>query len=101
MKIACLALFLFCVVLAFGQAGSVLSSEPVVLTMPTHPQLAQPKALAQERSLMLPSAQTQAHGTRPLWELVPPKQEVPLGDVARALKKEHASDKKSAAVWVN
>ena len=101
MKTACLVLFLLCTALAFGQAASVISSEPVVYSVPSHPQHAETKAMAEEKSLLVSSGQTQAHGTRPLWELAPPKQETPLGDVARALKQEHTNGKKSSAVWVN
>ncbi len=102
MRMACLALLVFSTALAFGQSiGSAISSEPVVYSFPSHPQRAEIKPMADEKSLLLPSGSTQARGTRPLWELAPPKQEVSLGDVARALKQERATVKKSSAVWVN
>ncbi len=101
MKAACVVLFLFGSVLAFGQAAAVISSEPVVFTVPSHPQHAEAKAMAEEKTLLVSSGQTQAHGTRPLWELAPPTPEVSLGDVARALRQEHNAAKKSSSVWVN
>jgi len=102
MKTALVVLFLLCAAMAFGQSGgAVLTSQPQILEIPSHPEHASPKAMAAEQSLLVPSGPTQAHGTRPLWELVPPKHEVPLGDVARALKNEHSNVKKSKAVWEN
>lgn len=102
MKAACWVLFLLCTALAFGQSGaSVLSSEPQVYAVRTHPEHAQPKAMAQEQSLLVSSGSTQARGTRPLWEFATAKQEIPLGDVARALRQERASARKSTAVWEN
>ena len=101
MKTACLVLFLLCTALVFGQTASVISSEPVVYSVPSHPQHAEAKAMAEEKTLLVSSGQTQGHGSRPLWELMPPKQEVSLGDVARAMKQEHTTARKSSAVWVN
>jgi hypothetical protein len=58
-------------------------------------------ATGTEQNLLITSAYTYARGVRPLWEFAPASMEVPLGDMARLLKKEHASAKKSETVWVN
>ena len=42
-----------------------------------------------------------AQGEMPLWEAVPERREIPLGDAARELKKEHANVKKARKVWEN
>ena len=43
-----------------------------------------------------------AHGEMPLAEVpLPVVHVVPLGDLARAQKKEHASDRKARVVWEN
>jgi len=41
-------------------------------------------------------------GERPLWDVPQaPRVEISLGEVARRLRKEQASAKKSTTVWVN
>jgi hypothetical protein len=39
-----------------------------------------------------------ARGERPVWEFLPEKQEMPLGDVARMFREEHATAKKATHV---
>jgi hypothetical protein len=98
---------LFCVCFAsaaFGQnvaGASVLSSEPFRIALPEHPQHASQKPMLSEQSLLHTSTFTSAHGERPLWEVAPVKEEVPLGDVARAYKREHPIVKRSATVVEN
>lgn len=99
---------LFCVSLAstaFGQnvgaAASALSSEPVRIALPEHPEHASEKPMLTEQSLLHTSTFTAAHGERPLWEVAPVKEEVPLGDVARAYRREHNILKRSATVVEN
>ena len=93
-----------CATAAFGQnigaAASVLSAEPVAISAPSHPQHASVKTVLAEQSL-LGSNYTYAKGERPLWEVAPKIVEVPLGDVARAVRKDRALAKKSAAVVEN
>jgi len=40
-----------------------------------------------------------AQGERPLWEFGPVSQPIPLGDIARAFRKEHAAAKKAQRVF--
>jgi len=99
--------FLFCVMsatAAFGQSvagASVMSAEPMPVTVPTHPRHADHQSLLTEQSLLGTSVNVSAHGERPLWEFAPKKVEIPLGDVARALREDHKVAKKSATVVEN
>jgi len=100
MKTTLTVLFLFCVFCAapaFGQLGSSISSEAIPVTITGHPQQALPHGMAEEHSLVGGSGTTYtfAQGERPLWEFGPVKQEVPLGDVARAYRKEKMTGKKA------
>ena len=54
--------------------------------------------LAQEQSLLEHSNYYYAQGERPLWEVQPLAHHVPLGDIARTLRQEHATAKKADIV---
>ncbi|HUJ95958.1 MAG TPA: hypothetical protein VLW84_11880 [Terriglobales bacterium] len=86
---------------AFGQVGSAISSQPQILELPSHPQHASQQLPAREQSLFERSSVTWAQGERPLWEVAPAIKVVPLGDIARMLKKEHATAKKAQIIWEN
>jgi len=92
-----LVAILFCAAAAFGQS---LSSQPVLINVPDHPQHASYAPLASDQPLVGGSSNTYtfAHGERPLWEFGPISQPVPLGDVARAYRKEKQVAKKAAIV---
>ncbi|HVO82261.1 MAG TPA: hypothetical protein VMT28_16125 [Terriglobales bacterium] len=101
MKITCFVLCLLCASAAFGQAaaaGSALSSEPVVFQIPGHVRHASQTAMAPEQSLLQKSTYLYARGERPLWEVMPEHDEMPLGDVARMFREEHATAKKATHV---
>jgi hypothetical protein len=96
--------FLCATAAAFGQSvagGSALSSEPVIVEFVSHPGHAFQQTMGSEQNLLGQSANVQAHGVRPLWEVATPSYVVPLGDSARLLKKEHATAKKADIVWTN
>jgi hypothetical protein len=99
--------FAFCVfsaATALGQAtagASALSSQTQMLQMPDHTAHASQHALATAQSLLPVSEFTYARGERPLWEFAQKTDALPLGDVARMLRKEHASAKKAVMVWDN
>jgi hypothetical protein len=57
--------------------------------------------MAPTQDLLGRFAYVYARGERPLWEVAPVSQAVPLGDVARMLRKEHATAKKADVVWEN
>ncbi len=98
MKTTLLILVIFCAAAAFGQGA--LSNQPIVVTIPDHPQHAAYAPLACERPLVGGSSETYtyAQGERPLWEFGPVSQPVPLGDVARAYRKEKTVAKKAEVV---
>jgi hypothetical protein len=98
MKTAILVLCCFCATVAFGQAGA-MSNEPQVITLPSHPLHASQHDMAMHENLLGNSGPDFARGVRPLWEVAPEVSAVPLGDVARALRKEHAKAKKAVVVW--
>lgn len=95
-----ISLFFLCATAALGQTASSMSSEPQMVVVPSHPQHATQHDLAQEQSLLSNSAYTYAQGERPLWEFGPVSAPpVPLGDTARAYRKEHATAKKAEIIW--
>jgi hypothetical protein len=84
-------LCLLCATSAFGQTASVLSNTPQVTQMLEHPEHASVHAMAQETTLLGPNPYTYAQGEQPLSEFgSSPMYETPLGDVARAYRKQHA-----------
>jgi hypothetical protein len=86
---------------AFGQTAGVISGEISPLRIVGHPERAYQRSMASEQVLLEQSAYTSAKGERPLREVAPAWHAIPLGDVARALKKEHATAKKAEIVWEN
>jgi hypothetical protein len=101
MKTGLLVLCLLCASTAFAQAslGSAAMSSQVQFAV--HDERATQLPLAQEQSLLANSSYFFALGERPLWEVQPLSHAVPLGDVARMLKKEHETAKKAEIVWNN
>ena len=100
MKTTFFLLFILCSAAAFGQYGSV-SSQPIVLQLPEHTQHATLHEMAPEQSLVggSPATYTYAQGEQPLWEFGPVSQQVPLGDVARAYRKQKLTAKKAQIVF--
>jgi len=99
MKITVFALFMLCTAAAFGQVGvSSLSSEPQVIASPSHPMHAEAHEMATESSLVGGGGYSYAQGERPLWEFGPVSQPTPLGDVARAYRKQKLAAKKAEIV---
>lgn len=103
MKSILFALFLVSTAAAFAQsAGSgVLNSQISVFQIPSHPLRAAYAPLAREQTLSQNSTYTYARGERPMWEFAPVSDDIPLGDVARALKEEHAKAPKAEFVRQN
>jgi hypothetical protein len=87
--------FLFCVLFgtaAFAQVGSVLSGDiGPGISFTSHPSRAIQAPSTIEQNLLANSANMSGHGERPLWEFAQPKQEVPLGDIAREYRKQRAA----------
>jgi len=99
MKITLVVLVVLCAAAAFGQAGA-LSNQATPLQMPDHPQHASLTPMACERPLVggASDTYTYAQGERPLWEFGPVSIPTPLGDVARAYRKEKQAAKKAEKV---
>ena len=100
---SCFFLFAICIlgtVSAAGQtAGSYsLSAQPQMLVMPEHPQHASQTPLAQEQDLREQSTYIYAQGERPAWEFMPAPRFVPIADVARMLRDQHATAKKAVVI---
>ena len=96
-------LFAICIlgsVSAVGQAAgtSSLNSQPQMFVMPEHPQHASQTPLAQEQDLREQSTYIYAQGERPAWEFMPAPRFVPLADLARSLRQEHARAKKTVVI---
>ena len=101
MKITLFALCFLCATAALGQSvgGTSLSSQVQVFQMPSHTEHASQHPLAEEQSLLEHSNYIYAQGERPLWEVQPASpRPIPLGDIARLLRKEHATAKKADIV---
>lgn len=102
MKITLFALFILCTSAAFGQAAASISSQAQPIQMAEHVARAEQHEMALERPLVggSGSTYTYAQGERPLWEfgpMLPPP--TPLGDVARAFRKEKLAAKKAEIVF--
>jgi hypothetical protein len=103
MKTALFAFFFLCATACFGQVANSTSSSPQPIAVPDHPQHASEHALAQESSLLSTSSYTYAQGERPLSDFPGTlKPETPLGDIARAFRKQRTTtDAKSPKVVEN
>jgi hypothetical protein len=98
MKATIFALCFLCVTAAaFGQNASVTMNNPQPISMPDdRPQHAVEHAMAPESSLLTSGSISWAKGEVPLAELASPMYHTPLGDIARAYRKEHATLPKAA-----
>ena len=100
MKTTFPVLFLLVAHAAFGQLANYTRSQPQPYHSPENPAHASTHALAQEQYVVGGTTYTSAHGEKPTWEL-PQGASVPLGDIARTLRKELAKLKKARCVHEN
>jgi hypothetical protein len=101
MKTTVFVLCFFCTTLALGQSGGSLGGATMAssIQMESHPEHALQRAMGEEYSILENSNFYYAQGERPLWEFQTlAHQVVPLGDIARMLKQEHATAKKADIV---
>jgi len=103
MKTTLLLLFLLSTVAAFGQVGvGAISSQPQVLQMADHPQHAETHAMGREQYIVGGASDNYhvEHGERPLSDFgemsIDP---LPLGDVARAYRKQKMTGKKAEIIF--
>jgi len=95
-------IFLVCLLsatAAFGQYYSV-GSAPIQSTYnpPDHATRAFSQPMATEQNLLGVDSFPSAKGEMPLWEAPVQSHEIPLGDIARVLKQQHATAKKARLV---
>jgi len=100
---SCLFLLAVCILGSVGAAGQTVGSywlngQPQMLVMPEHPQHASQTPLAQDQDLRERSTYVYAQGERPAWEFMPAPSFVPLADLARTLRDQHAMAKKAVIV---
>ena len=69
-----------------------------MLVMPEHPLHATQTPLAEEQDLRERSTYVYAQGERPAWEFMPAPRFVPIADVARMLRDQHATAKKAVVI---
>jgi hypothetical protein len=91
MKNTILVLCLLCAASAWAQTAPVLTNTAQPIQMIDHPQRASEHAMAHESSLLSSNPYTYEKGEVPLADFGSPMHQTPLGDIARSLRKEHAS----------
>ena len=101
MKNLLLLLFILCAAAAFGQAAPVISNQPQPATFWEHPEHAAPHAMATEHPIAGLGSEnySYAQGETPLWQFGHMTEPVPLGDVARAYRKEKETAPKAEIVF--
>lgn len=82
-----------------GYSGGQQAPTQPTYSVPDHPQHASQGDLRPEQSLLGSNGVTTAHGERPLSDFPDDKRETPLGDVARAYRKEHAAAEKATIIF--
>jgi len=104
MKLAIAALFLCCAVGASAQTAGYICAQANPIHFIENPQHASPHDLAPEQSLLGAGANPYhtAQGEQPIWQFGEIKPTQPLGDVARAYRKDHlAIARRAEFVWEN
>ena len=82
--------------------GAAVSSEPQIFQFAEHPAFAERQPMAREQNLRgAESPYTYGKGEIPLRDVVIPSTQIPLGDVARRVRREHEATKKADIVWVD
>ena len=101
MKTTLLVFTIFCSAAAFGQSTGAVSSDARPMEIMGHPEYASQGTMGTAHSLVGggPSTYTSAHGELPLWEFGEVKPEIPLGDVARTVRKEKLTAKKAEVIF--
>ena len=100
MKTIFCVFFLLCAASAFGQVGvsSSINAEVQPLYLPDHAAHASQHDMRPEQDLYSAPSVSYAKGERPLWEFGEISHPTPLGDIARAYRKEHLAARKAELV---
>ena len=104
MKILLVVSCLLLTTAAFGQAAAgayVMDNQARMVAVPSHPETASAQPMGASLNLLGSTGYASAHGERPLWEVATKKPEVPLGDIARTLRKEKEATKRATLVREN
>jgi len=104
MKTTLVALCFICfigTISAHAQLAPVLQNNPAPVVITDHPQHASEHAMARETTLLSLTPYSYAQGEVPLVELGSIPYQAPLGDIARAYRKEHALARKATVVFEN
>jgi len=104
MKILLVISCLLITTAAFGQAAAgayVMDNQARMVAVPSHPETASAQPMGASQNLLGSTGYSSAHGERPLWEVATKKPEVPLGDIARTLRKEKEATKRATLVREN
>jgi hypothetical protein len=102
MKPAIFVFLLFCGTAAFSQSAPTIPSELVPIHITGHPEHAARVDMAKPQVVLQDTSYYHEKGDRPLWDFpVVYRTEVSLGEIARRLRREQESAKKSDTVWVN
>lgn len=101
MKISLLVLVVLFAAAAFGQSAPVIPNRPQPIQFEEHPQHASPHSLADESPIAGGSAAgySYATGELPLWQFGHMTEPTPLGDVARAYRREKLGVAKATIVF--
>jgi len=102
MKLAIGLFFLMFAVSAFGQTAGYLSSQPAPAHFQENPQHATNHDMAPEQSLLSCGANPYHYeqGEQPVWQFGELPRMQPLGDIARAVRRERMTSMKQAeVVW--
>ena len=79
-----------------------MSSEPVPVSFTSHQAHASQPGMSDQQDVLERSVPMIAQGLRPLSDVASSKAApIPLGDIARMLKKEQLTAKKATTVWEN
>jgi hypothetical protein len=81
--------------------GPMTNFQPQMLSIQDHPEHAAQVGMAPEQDLLEHQTILYERGERPLWEVMQGVHATPLGDVARALREQHAGAPKAVVVWKN
>lgn len=101
MKLNLLGSFLLFASLTWGQSGvPVLNGQPQPLRLAGNSQRASAAPMGEQQSLLSSGTYSSGKGERPIWE-VAPSCSTPLGDTARALRKQHETAKKAIFIREN
>lgn len=96
------AFCLFCVSLSSAQATSAISAQAQPLRFQENTLHASQHEMARPTDVLEHSEFTSEHGERPVWEFGADSLPVtPLGDIARANRKQHALVKRADIIWEN